>query len=404
MKDKDRFPIPEPWLPEEGALLAETVARWAQREVVERRHALREDYEKLHVPAWTHLMSEVGLQDLLWPTDDTEAPFTAVACGAVIEQVGRADTGLAVLLANTWALQHLVPDGIKPRLGERGAVGALVLPAYGGVRPGESISAEANPAGSEPSAAFHGLTPQVRASERDGGWVLTGRRVRPQAHGAEAAWFGVLAEVGGRPAVFAVPGDARGLSRQSPFRKTGLHSSRNADLDFEDVVVEADLLLARGEAPVRGLLSEYYLGCAAAAQGGLLALHAILDDWCDSRVIKGRGQAFKDNPLVAAVLGEVGGSIATGRLQLFALGQLLDAGEPGAEATFATATAVTRTVLRAAMDALDRSMELMASAGYATEWNLERYWRDTRTLSTYLLLETAGQMDLARHFFGCRNL
>ena len=46
----------------------------------------------------------------------------------------------------------------------------------------------------------------------------------------------------------------------------------------------------------------------------------------------------------------------------------------------------------------------LASAGYATEWNLERYWRDIKTLSTYLMLETVGPVALARHYFGCRNL
>jgi alkylation response protein AidB-like acyl-CoA dehydrogenase len=61
-------------------------------------------------------------------------------------------------------------------------------------------------------------------------------------------------------------------------------------------------------------------------------------------------------------------------------------------------------VLGNAMDGLDKAMELMASAGYATEWNLERYWRDVKTLSTYLMLETVGPLQLARHYFGCRNL
>ena len=53
---------------------------------------------------------------------------------------------------------------------------------------------------------------------------------------------------------------------------------------------------------------------------------------------------------------------------------------------------------------LNHTMELMGSAGYATEWNLERYWRDTKTLATYLHLETAGQMVLANHCFDCAEL
>ena len=42
----------------------------------------------------------------------------------------------------------------------------------------------------------------------------------------------------------------------------------------------------------------------------------------------------------------------------------------------------------------------MGSAGYATEWNIERYWRDVKTLRTYLGPETHGSVTMARHYFG----
>ncbi len=147
-------------------------------------------------------------------------------------------------------------------------------------------------------------------------------------------------------------------------------------------------------------------------------------------MIKGKGQRFKDNPLVGASLGDVGGESAASRLLLYGLARQLEIGQgsgagagggvgvgagfagnagPGAgfagsAAGLATASTVARRVLRSAMDALDWTMELMASAGYATEWQLERYWRDVKTLSAATGLETAGRLDQARHYFGCENL
>jgi alkylation response protein AidB-like acyl-CoA dehydrogenase len=56
------------------------------------------------------------------------------------------------------------------------------------------------------------------------------------------------------------------------------------------------------------------------------------------------------------------------------------------------------------MEAMDNTMELMASAGYATEWNLERYWRDVKTLESCVLPETVAQTDLARHYFDLKEL
>ena len=387
----DRFPLPVDWVSEETELLATQVARWAEREVISKRTTHREAYETLHAPALRSLMREVGLQDLLWPEEGPDGLQSATTIAAVIEQVGRADMGLGVLLANTCALQRVVPDSLKARLSEKGALAGLVLPDY------------ARQEGA-PSPGLHGLGAQASARREGDTWRVWGDGVRPQCHGAKAAFFGVVCEVDGGPALFAVPGEAQGVTRGAPLQLTGLWASHNADLRLKDVTVPDDQLLLQGDAAYHALLAWYYLGCASAAGGGMLALWKILDDWCESRVIKGKGQPFKSNPLVASMLGEIAGWIGPNRLLLYSLARLLEHPPTDHGLLLATATGITRTVLRGAMDALDKTMELMGSAGYSTEWNLERYWRDTKTLQAQLLLETAGQMDLARHCFGCESL
>jgi alkylation response protein AidB-like acyl-CoA dehydrogenase len=399
MKDQQRFPIPDPWLSDETVMLTDSVARWAQREVVAKRSAHREDFEALHRPALRSLMEQVGVQDLFWGVDGEER-LSAITLAAVLEQVGRADTGLGVILANTAVIQRCMPPRSRPNLSERGALGGLVLPGFAA---GPSPEVSRGPTAAT-VASLHGLTPQVRAEAVDGGWKLEGRAVRPQCHGARATYFGLVAEVDNEPALFVVKAAAKGLRVGEPFLKTGLGASDNADLELRGVVVDPDSLVVRGGPGYRELLAWYYLGCAATASGALLAMHQILNDWCDSRVIKGRGQRFKDNPLVGATLGEIGGLVGTGRILVYHLARRLDTAGGADEADHATAVATTRTVVGGAMEGLDRAMELMASAGYATEWNLERYWRDIKTLSTYLMLQTVGPAVLAHHYFGCRNL
>ncbi|MHA1570117.1 MAG: acyl-CoA dehydrogenase family protein, partial [Alphaproteobacteria bacterium] len=152
------------------------------------------------------------------------------------------------------------------------------------------------------------------------------------------------------------------------------------------------------------MLGWYSLGCAATCQGASYAAWEILKDWGETRVIKGKGQIFKENPLTAALLGEIGGRIGTGRLLVYQLARLLAQPDGNWAAVCATATAGARQVIDGAMFALDRGMELMASAGYATEWNLERYWRDVKTVGAYLAPLTAAQIDLARHYFEVQSL
>ena len=46
----------------------------------------------------------------------------------------------------------------------------------------------------------------------------------------------------------------------------------------------------------------------------------------------------------------------------------------------------------------------MASAGYSTEWNLERYWRDVKTIQVHLGNWELNKMELAQYFYGSEIL
>jgi alkylation response protein AidB-like acyl-CoA dehydrogenase len=408
MKGSERFPVPAEWFDDEASMFADSVGRWADREVIDARLTRREEGEALYAGALQTLMEDVGLGELLWPEegDGEEAAAGAVLMAAVLEQAGRADVGLGVALASTWALRRFIPAGLASELGARGGLAALVLPGYGGQRAGEAprSARAARAERGHPGAAFHGLRAQVTATADGEGWRLSSRAARPLVAGAGAALFGVVCEVDDAPAIMAVPGEAKGLRRGEALLQTGLLACPNADLELRRVAAPAAARVASGVQAYHALRSWLYLGAAAVASGALLATWRILDDWADARVIKGRGQPFKDNPLVASLLGDLGERVAVTRLLVYALARQLDTAGAGAEPILAQATACARTALRNAMDGLDGGMELMASAGYATEWSLERYWRDVQTLSTQLLLETAGRADLARAHFGCRNL
>jgi len=324
---------------------------------------------------------------------------------AIIEQVGRADTGIAFLLANTFALtstfavephadaallEHMAPVVC----GKDPVIASLVLPYYS-KDPG--------------AAAFFGL-PYQAAAKRDGdGWLLSARDARPQCSGASAYAFGVAcAGEGDEPMLALVAPHLKGFSTGDPFKKTGLAASINADITMDGVRVADAQVLLEGTERMRGMLAWYYTFCAAACSGALLATYEIVKEWGDTRVIKGKGQVFKENPLVASLLGEIGGRMAVARLLAFNAARLLSAPEiygPAGSPTVATAaTAAFKLAARAAMEAMDNTMELMASAGYATEWNLERYWRDVKTMEVCVLPETVAQTDLARHYFDLKEL
>ena len=392
-----RFALPASWTTETDAAVAESVERWASAEVMRRRTELVEDRDELLVPAAWTLLEELGLRHLV----DEGGAGSAVPVGAAttvvtaLEQVGRADTGVAFGLAGTYALQVAARALRRPRIvkallgGEEAVWGALVLPGFG-------ASEE----------AFDGLGAQVAAARKGRSWILDGVAVRPQFGGLDADLLAVFTVLkGGEPGVLMVHTTADGLSRGAHLRTTGLTFSRSAELTLEGVRVSDSMVLCRGTDACGELATWSRLGCAAAAAGAALADYEILDDWADNRVIKGRGQPFKSNALVAATLGEIGAKIVSARLELYGLAQLLDEGcgnsdDPAAPARHSAAIAVSRAVIESSLETLDRGMELMASAGYATEWNLERYWRDVRTLLCLQGSSTHARTTVARHLFG----
>ena len=124
-----------------------------------------------------------------------------------------------------------------------------------------------------------------------------------------------------------------------------------------------------------------------------------LGDGAEVRVIKGRGQPFLDNPLVAGVMAEVAGDLMVSRALLVDAGRrfTLEGGRLGMGVACHRISALVER-------ALGRVMELMGSAGYAREWQLERYWRDVRTLRGLLGGPTLFGMEFAAEVFSSRGV
>jgi len=411
MNDLELFPYPKHRLQAADQDLAASLQGLVEKEIVNKRLELKEDYEQLLKPSLGKLMVEIGLQKMFWPEkhggEEHNEPGASYTVVAALEQIGRADTGLAFQAAHSLALQAALALEAN-YLEEQCATTAplfcqdtqplivsFILPAF---------------AEEEGVPEWRGKGLQVKARSSGDGWELNGAKVRPTCSGADAGLFGVWCAVEGEdePAFILVPGDTPGLTRGEVFLKTGLAASRNADVDFAGVKVPAAACAWRGDEGIYRLLSWYYLGLAAVASGALLATYEIIKEWGDNRVIKGRGQIFKENPLTGAIMGEIAKDIAVTRLLSYNLADMLAEpgtyGDAGSPAVFTSALIIVHQAYVAAENTIHRTMELMASAGYAKEWQLERYWRDVKTVQCYLGAYELAKHDFARWFYGAETL
>jgi alkylation response protein AidB-like acyl-CoA dehydrogenase len=411
MQQEDVFLYPRSRLKETDLTLASGIQDWAEKEVVSKRLEHQEDYDLLLKPALQKLMVDIGLQSVLWPEkmggagdNQTGSAYTVAAA---LEQVGRADTGIGFLASHVLALQASV--AMEGRLNEK--LCKDLAPVFGEGKEPAVVSFVLTAYGEEEGVPeWRGKCLQVRASLTGDEWELNGTGVRPTCSGSDADLYAVLCAVEDEdePALILVKGEAEGLTRGAAFKKTGLAASLNADIGFDNVKVAPEMYAWAGSDSVRHLLSWFYLGLGATAVGSLLAAYEIIKEWGDNRVIKGTGHVFKENPLTASLMADAAHDTAVGRLLIYNLAEILSDpeayGGAGSEGVFATASLIVHRIYRLAEDTLNHIMELMASAGYAKEWQLERYWRDIKTIQCHIGACELAKMDSARWFFKCETL
>ena len=396
----DRIGLPNEVLGDVERAMAASVAQWAVREVVGRRLELGEDHDHLLAPAMRGLCVDLGLQAAPWPEEigglGLVPPSGALARVAAIEQVARADVGLAFLLAASDAFVAAVssdPSSVE-RLApvfcdsDAPVIPALILPTLGAAGEGTPVTSD-------------GRRPQATAREMSSGWQLDGQVMRPVNSGLDADLFGVVCGVEDDLVFFVVPADTAGVVIGDPIRPLGLAASRNALVTFDAVQLPPHARVAGGDAPCRSVRTWLLALSAAACAGGLLATVDILDDWAESRVIKGRGQPFKANSLTASLMGEVASHAQVSRLLTYEMGSALAHQQVEDGAIHTMACSVSRTVQSSAEAAIHVTLELMGSAGYAREWQLERIWRDVKAIGTSLGPDVLAQLQMARHTFGC---
>lgn len=422
MKADTLFFYPKELIDKETQSLALSIRQWADKEVIANRLKFLENYRQLVENSRKKLAMDIGLQQMIWPEDYGGGGFNSykrsISIVRIIEEISRADPGIGFMYAAN--LSSYAPMVMEPHIDkdlcaqfapmfcgkELKTGGSLILPGAGDID-------------NKDETLFLGRTIQVAATLEDDEWVINGKGLRPLNSGASAELFCIVcaSAYGGKggkkakgiPSIIYVPGDSKGIKRGKAFKKTGLHADKNADVSFNNVRVPKAYMVKRDGA-VKGVYLWLNLCMSATCIGSLMNVYEIIKDWVDVRVIKGKG-LIKENPLDAAVLAEIAEDITLSRMLTYNLANIMTKpevyGSLEQDRVFALAEMIGMRVASSALHAINRTMELMGSAGYATEWNLEKHWRDVKTIQSYLCGIGANvpvSMDIARLFFDCKEI
>ncbi len=396
-----------------AGIMAKTIREWGEKEVLPSRKEYDEDYEhKLIYPAMKKLFVDMGLQKLVWPKEYGGAGIEPMALPTTLvralEEVGKADPGMGFVFAGTFSLFTSI--ALEPHVNRE--LCTEFAPIYcesGEVRTGSLIFPEQGYLVGKEVANIKGRSIRVRAEPGDNEWVVNGEELRPVNSGAMADIFGVVcATDSGEIAYVLIPSNLEGVKRGDPILKTGLASDKNANVSLENVKIPDKYVVWRGEDAkyIGELVSWHTLCCCAICVGAMMDTYKTLKEWSTTRII--RGKPLKENPVDAIVLADVAEEIALSRILTYNLANTLSKseiyGDRWSDEVSTLAEMIGMYVANAASKVIGRAMELMASMGYAREGDIEKHWRDVKTIQSSMGGSMPVLMDIARLFYECETL
>ena len=234
----------------------------------------------------------------------------------------------------------------------------------------------------EPQAGSDAGAVAMRATRVGGGWRLTGRKTWiSDAKGADFLLTAARTTAGSSGSdglsMFLVPSDAAGLA-MTPLPKVGNNCMPSWDIGFDDVIVPEEALIgAEGQGfghlmstlhYSRASMAATVTGCAQAAVD--LALAHARDREQFGRPI-GKFQAIRFR------LADMQMRVDQSRLAVYHLAWLIATGQKCQRQAAQAKIIATETL----QFVTDHGMQILASAGYAADGDMQRYWRDGRLYS-----------------------
>lgn len=231
----------------------------------------------------------------------------------------------------------------------------------------------------EPGAGSDAAAVETRAARVDGGWRITGTKTWC-SDARDADYLVVVAR--------STPGSERhaGLSTflvepvldgiaMSPLGKVGNNCLPSYEVAFDNVFVPDGALMGKeGEGFANLGQTLKYARCGMAASTTGLAQRAVDLALAHARERVQFGKPIGRQQVIAHRLVDMQTKVDQSRLLVWRLAWLIAGGRDAARAASQAKVVATETLHGVAADA----MQIMASAGYSTEGEMERIWRDSR--------------------------
>ncbi|MEU0884946.1 acyl-CoA dehydrogenase family protein [Lentzea sp. NPDC005914] len=232
-------------------------------------------------------------------------------------------------------------------------------------------------AGSDPAAM------STRAVRQGSEYVVNGTKAWI-THAGAADFYTLMARTspdGGRGiSCFLAPGDAKGLSADTPERKMGLTGSITAQLQFDDVRFGTDRLIGQegdGLKIALSALDSGRLGIAACAVG--LAQAALDEAVAYAKTRTQFGRPIIEFQGLEFLLADMAAAVESARATYLHAARLRDRGRPFRQQASIAKLIATDAAMKVTTDAV----QVLGGAGYTRDFPVERYMREAKVLQIF---------------------
>ncbi len=233
----------------------------------------------------------------------------------------------------------------------------------------------------EPEAGTDAAAIATRAENVAGGYRIRGRKTWiSDARGAD--YLLTVARTPGTTgadgvSIFLVPPGADGIA-MTELPKVGNHAMPSWDIGFDDVFVEDDARLGDEGRGFRNLMSTLHYSRASMAATVTGCAQAAVDlALAHARERRQFGRPIGQFQVLRHRLADMQTRVDQSRLMTYHLAWLIRSGRPCRREAAQAKVVATETL----QFVTDHGMQILASAGYTVESDMQRYWRDARLYS-----------------------
>jgi alkylation response protein AidB-like acyl-CoA dehydrogenase len=424
MKHFDEFSMPLEYISPLDKHFRAVLRKHIDQIVMPERRRYDEDWKehRLIEPAFDKLMGELGLQKSLFPQKYggwglANSDYVFRMAYMLCEELGRADTGMAVALTVTfWPMLVILVD---PYVNERllDEFSPMFCSSKKAVFAANAMTEPQGGSDIENMGLLKGKTIHTTARLEGDEWVINGHKLWPTNSGGIASLFGVPCTT--RPgstdlndfAFIYVPANAQGVTQGGPYEKAGMAADKNGDIWFDNVRVPT---WYRAHGPGKDAEAFYQLisfgqvASIAFLTGAMANLYERLYEFVSTRTYNNR--PLKENDAVAGIIGRIAGDIDICRILGHEAAMMGDRrnkpyGLPLiSEEVVGKIRNIKDFVSDRAVENFGKAMDILGCYGPDREWDIEKHWRDIKIVQLWMGGKQLCQMESARYFFNCETI